>query len=96
MNAVITFDLVDAEPKDYEIAYTILAKIGLQRISKNKGVKLPNNTVMGELTKDFQKASELREHVLSAFESHSLVCNGLFGGILEDWAVRKKTQKKKS
>jgi hypothetical protein len=40
------------------------------------------------------KASELREYVLSAFEANSLKCNGLFGGILDDWAVRKKTKKK--
>lgn len=87
--AVIAFDLHDAGNPEYEVAYKILNDIGLYEFSPSKGVDLPASTAYGELVPGIP-ADHLRDHVWRKFEEKGLKPKRLFGGILDDWAVKKR------
>lgn len=88
MKVIITFDLKDADSKDYTKAYKLLSSIGLEVVSLNKKVALPNTTVMGELVNIHVEVSELRDFIWNYFKENDLIPESIFGGVLEDWAVK--------
>jgi hypothetical protein len=89
MKVVITFDLASADTAEYDKAYDMLCELGLERLSLNKGVTLPSTTVMGELKEDVG-AGTLRDYFWGKFKAAGLRPTALFGGVLQDWAVKGK------
>lgn len=69
-----TFDLKNASSKDYENAYSDLAKIGLQKVHKNAGggdTVIPTTSALGVFTGTSADAvrDHVREKVREAFKA---------------------------
>lgn len=83
---IVSFDLHDANPENYNSAYQILAAVGLYPITPNKQIGLPDSTVMGNLS-DNITSEYLRDRLKEAFAQAGLRVKSIFGGALRDWAA---------
>ena len=89
---IITFDLHNAKPSQYEEAYSILEELGFQKVSPIKALSLPSTTVFGEMDLDKYeiRATDIRDFIWDYLKENKIKPKRVFGGILEDWAVRTK------
>ena len=91
---VVSFDLEDAEPENYELAYKALEQHYLFRWSPNKQLRAPDSTVAGRTTKS-QSAEDWAEELKSDIEDASKkVCTHILVGITSDavLVVQKKEE----
>lgn len=91
MHVVLTYDLKSGS--DYSKASKLLEAHGLHEFSPNKSLKLPNTTVMGDISHPVS-AAELRDYFWKLFEDNDLQPTRLMGGCLEDWATKTHPRRK--
>jgi hypothetical protein len=84
---IVTFDLQDAAPEEYASAYEALAVFGLTRETAQKGVPLPETTVMG--TTDLAPTvKELRNRLRAIIvEASGCEVKRILVGIVGAWAA---------
>ena len=83
---VVTFDLEpDKQGKyDYEAAYKVLRKFGLNQTTMNKGLSLPRTTVLGR-TKTTANARALRQQIRSELKSAGVRYSRILVGFMDGW-----------
>lgn len=84
---VVTLDLDSKENPDYKALNELMAEIGFSVVSPSKGIELPCNTYLGEFG-DHVDIKTLRDLLWKALMEAGLHPTALFGGSLQDWALK--------
>jgi hypothetical protein len=86
---VVTLDLDSKKDPDYVALDKLMRDIGFSVVSPGKGIDLPCNTYMGTFSRPVSMEA-LRDHLWEALKAADLYPTALFGGELQDWALRVK------
>jgi hypothetical protein len=84
---ILTFDLTNPSPGDYDVAYNILQNYGLGALTPNRLGLMPNTTVTGTVAENVTSML-LRDIVRIEFAQAGLNLSALFAVVLrdDDWA----------
>ena len=86
---IVTLDLDSENEPDYRALDKLMADLGFSVVSPKKGLDLPHNTYYGKIRDDLPMDS-FRDLLWGELKKSHLQPTALFGGELQDWALRVK------